>query len=345
MNTTLVRPAEMADLAALTALAALASWPPHTASLSSASDETVLVAEAAGVDGEPAVLLGALRLRRAVGLALPRVWYHVGCTVHAASELNLFHRQRTLMLGHDHTGASELADIAVDHLHLPLAEQAATLHLLVQTALLLVARDRRLYAERTIAELPGPRDSAGQSPFWQGLGRHFYAGDRPSAGAAASAGHSANWRTHVAALLPRQPIYTSFLPDAAQAAIAQTHASALLLREVLEQAGLRYSHHVNVEDAGPVLEALTDDLFTVRRARCWTLTPASEVGGTAFVVLAAGPDGAWRAGRVRAQVQGAGAGTGASAGAGLGLSTDDLDALEIQAGASVWAAPLGGDDH
>lgn len=45
-------------------------------------------------------------------MALPRVWYHVGCTVHAASELNLFHRQRTLMLGHNHTGASELADIA-----------------------------------------------------------------------------------------------------------------------------------------------------------------------------------------------------------------------------------------
>lgn len=160
---------------------------------------------------------------------LPRVWYHVGCTVHAAPELGLFHRQRTLMLGHDHTGASELADIAWAREDVALSDQAATLQLLVQTALLLIACDRARYADRLITELPGPRDSSGQSPFWQGLGRHFYTGD-------------------------------------AQAAIAQVHSDALLLRDLLEQAGMRYSHPVNVEDAGPVLEASTADLATVRRA-------------------------------------------------------------------------------
>ncbi len=331
MKAAVVRPALVADLATL------AAWLPQPAHLPNAADETLLVAQADGPADEPAVLLGALRLRRAVGLAWPRVWYHVGCTVHAASELGLFHRQRTLMLGHDHTGASELADIAVNHHQLPLAEQAAILHLLVQTALLLVARDRGHYARRLIAELPGPRDSAGQSPFWQGLGRHFYAGDKPSAGAAHGCSQGGDWRSHVAALLPRQPIYTSFLPEAAQAAIAQTHASALLLREVLEQAGLRYSHHVNIEDAGPVLEAPTDDLATVRCGRRWQLTPASPGGGTAFVVLADGPDGAWRAARVRAEVRGLGGG------ASLGIAADDLSTLRVQPHGQVWAAALGGD--
>jgi arginine N-succinyltransferase len=64
----------------------------------------------------------------------------------------------------------------------------------------------------------------------------------------------------VAALLPRHALYTSFLPAAAEAAIAQVHATALVLREVLEDAGLRYSHHINVEDGGPILEAEVDDL-------------------------------------------------------------------------------------
>lgn len=320
MTAALVRPATAADLAALSA------WSPQ-ATLPASADETLLVAQATAPDDEPPVLMGALRLRQAVGMALPRVWYHVGCTVHAASELNLFHRQRTLMLGHDHTGASELADITWARDDVAVSEQAATLNLLVQAALLVMASKRSRYAERLIAELPGPRDGTGQSPFWQGLGRHFFSGDPR----AAAATHGAAWRTHVSALLPRQPVYTSFLPDAAQAAIAQVHPEALLLREVLEQAGLRYSHHVNVEDAGPVLEAPTDDLPSVRRARRWTLAESAQEGGAACLVLAGTTEGSWRAARVRAQAQGK----------VLAITAEALQALGAPVGASVWAAALG----
>jgi arginine N-succinyltransferase len=321
MKAALVRPATDADLATLAEWSLEAAQP-------AAADETLLVAQAAALDDEPAALLGALRLRRAVGLALPRVWYHVGCTVHAASELKLFHRQRTLMLGHDHTGASELAHIVWARDDVALSDQAATLQLLVQTALLVLASNRGLYADRLIAELPGPCDSSGQSPFWQGLGRHFFSGDPQ----AATAVHGAAWRTYVSALLPRQPVYTSFLAGPAQAAIAQVHPDALLLREVLEQAGLRYSHHVNIEDAGPVLEAPTDDLTSVRRARRWTLAASPAKGGAACLVLAGPPGGAWRAARLRAQAQGK----------TLALTPETLQVLGLAPGAQVWAAALGG---
>jgi arginine N-succinyltransferase len=207
--------------------------------------------------------LATLRLRPAIGLDLPRVSYHVGCTVHAAPELGLFHRQRTLLLGHDHTGASELADIAWNPRELPLADTARALHTLVHAALRLVTQARQHYAQRLVAELPGPRDAAGQSPFWQGLGRHFYSGDP----AAAAALHGPAWRSHAAALLPRHLLYTSFLPAAAEAAIAQVAEAALVLREVLEDAGLRYAHHINVEDGGPVLEVDLDDLQARRQAQ------------------------------------------------------------------------------
>lgn len=320
MKAALVRPAVDADLRRLLALSGSAT--PAAA----AAGEVLLVAVAAAMDDEPGALLGALRLRQAIGIDLPRVSYHVGCTVHAAPELGLFHRQRTLMLGHDHTGASELADIVWAREDVALSEQAATLHLLVQTALLLLANSRNRYAGRLITELPGPRDGTGQSPFWQGLGRHFFTGD-PQAAAHA---HGAAWRTHVSALLPRQPVYTSFLPDAAQAAIAQVHPDALLLREVLEQAGLRYSHHVNVEDAGPVLEAPTDDLASVGRARRWTLADAPDEGSLACLVLAGTPDGSWRAARLRVQAQGA----------TLGVTAEALQTLAVAAGALVWAAAL-----
>ena len=208
-------------------------------------------------------LRAALRLVPVIGLALPRVSYHVGCTVHAAQDLGLFHRQRTLLLGHDHTGASELADIAWARHELPLSEQAGALHALVAGALMHIATHRAHFAQRLIVELPGQRDAAGQSPFWAGLGRHFYRGDP----AAALAKHGLAWRSHAASLLPRHLLYTSFLPPAAEAVIAQVQDSALVLREVLEDAGLRYSHHVNVEDGGPVLEAEIDDLPAVQQAQ------------------------------------------------------------------------------
>lgn len=253
MKTATVRAAQPADAAQIKAL-----LPATKATLTNTEDETVLVAEAAGGGGSSApLLLATLCLRPAIGLSLPRAWFHVGCTVHAASELGLFHRQRTLLLGHDHTGASELAAIGWLRKDIPLADQASALRELVQAALRLIAADRAQFAQRLIVELPGPRDSAGQSPFWQGLGRHFYTGD-PLAAAAA---HGPAWRSFAAALLPRQTICTSFLPSAAEAAIAQTHTDALLLREVLEEAGLRYGSHVNIEDAGPVLQAQVDDLL------------------------------------------------------------------------------------
>ena len=327
MKAALVRPAGDADLPQLQAL----SWSAAPA----AAGEVLLVAQAAPPDDEPSALLACLRLRPAIGMDLPRVGYHVGCTVHAAPELGLFHRQRTLMLGHDHTGASELADIAWAREDVALSDQAATLQLLVQTALLLIACHRARYADRLITELPGPRDSSGQSPFWQGLGRHFYPGDAQ----AATVAHGAAWRTHVSALLPRQPVYTSFLPAPAQVAIAQVQPDALLLRDVLEQAGLRYSHHVNVEDAGPVLEATTDDLATVRRARRFmlALAPAPQEDEQPCVVLAtsadAGAGGGWSATRVRGQVRGS----------SLAVSGEALALLGTAAGSRAWVAPLSSD--
>ena len=204
----------------------------------------LLSGRAGGRDGPQA----CLRLRAGIGLQRPRHWFHVGCVVHAAPELKLFHRQTTLLLGNDHTGASELADFACAP-GLDSAEQASVWQALLQAAARQLQAFPAAHAGGLIVELPGLREG-GQSPFWQGLGRHFYDADLD----ALARQHGPDWRSHLAALLPRQPVHTAFLSPAAQAAIAQVPPEVRAWMDVLAHAGFRYSHHVGITDGGPVFD-------------------------------------------------------------------------------------------
>lgn len=223
MSPCTLRAATAADLPAVQAL--LGRTPESTAGR--------LVA--VGADGS---LQATLRLQAGVGLDVPRCWYHVGTVVHAAAELELFRPQRTLLLGHDLTGAAELSDMAA-------AGDDIALAALVEHAVATLPGGSTVFAE-----LPGARDADGTSPFWQGLTRHFFRGD--AADALARLGPA--WHSQLAALLPRQLIYAAFLSEPAQGAIGRELAAAGALRRMLEAAGFAWQGHTTIDDAAPVLE-------------------------------------------------------------------------------------------
>ncbi len=186
--------------------------------------------------------LASLTLAFDIGLREPRAWYHVGCVVHAARPLQLFQRRRTLQLGNDLTGASELASIRWHRAGLDETAQLEILSLLLAEA---VRRARTARPDSPlIVELPGVRDAQGLPPFWQGLGQCFYGGDPAQQGP--------RWRSWVAALLPRQPVYACFLPESAQAVIGVAGEGAQLLAEALELQGFAPDGHVDIVDGGPV---------------------------------------------------------------------------------------------
>lgn len=257
MSTYDLRCATTQDLPALARL--LPAWELDTASFCDGDDnDQLLLALPTHTAG--AAALGCIRIRRAIGLTQPRYWFHVGYRVHAAADLGMFRRERTLMLGNDHTGSAELCNIAVDAAQLDAAQQAHLLQLLVRAALLLLHRDHRQQPAdgstlpRVIAALPGLRDERGAAPFWEGLGRHFYPDDVD----AALARLGSPWFTHVAALLPRHPLVVSVLRADTQAAIGATDARAGQLLAALRGAGLRAGQHVDLRDGGPVFEAHLD---------------------------------------------------------------------------------------
>ncbi len=244
MSEITVRAAQIADLPHLTQL--LPAWALVAIDLANSNEEQLLVAV---IESQP---LACLRVQRRVGLEHPRFWFHVGCRVHAASELAMFRRERTLLLGNDLTAAAEISDFALAR-HLDSEVRARLASALVGAALRWLQQGTRGAGDlpRVIAGLPGPRSADGSAPFWNGLGRYFYAGDVDEA----LARFGSLWQTHVAALLPRHPLVVSVLQEQTQAAIGEIAPSAAVWRDALHAHGLRAGQHIGLHDGGPVYEA------------------------------------------------------------------------------------------
>ena len=207
-------------------------------------------------DTGQSVLLGAIALVPRIGLELARYSFRSGVVVHASAELNMFNRANTLLLANDHTGCAEIG--------LPLVVQSewASLHQrnLIESALLYVAEQRACFPQGILVELPGVCGDSADPPFWTGLGRHFYAGAVPMA----DAFFPPPQRSHIARLLPKHPLYSGFIGAPALACLGQAGAAALGAADTLQAQGFRYRGHVNIFDAGPIVEADIDDVLSPR---------------------------------------------------------------------------------
>ena len=148
----------------------------------------------------------------------------------------------------------------------------------------------QLFAPKIIAELRGRLEPDGTSPFWEGLGRHFFAMEYSTADYLTGLGQ----KSFIAELMPRHPVYVDLLPLAAREAIGAVHADTAPARAMLEQEGFRYEGYVDIFDGGPTMTARTDDVRSVREARPGTVTSVNlDIGDRAL--LATGTLGTFRA--------------------------------------------------
>ena len=182
------------------------------------------------------------------GQVLPLHHFRLGRVVHAAQELGLFRIQQTLLLSNDHTGDCELTGLWFAE-GLDAEARCSALEALVQGARQWIAEHREACGDWLILELPGWRTPEGASPFWDALGARFY----PHDAEAAQARWGSAWCSHLAALLPRQTLYLSFLGEAAQQACAQTDAAHAALLPTLHRLGFLPPLQVRIDDGGPVL--------------------------------------------------------------------------------------------
>ena len=220
------------------------------------------------VDGAPERVVGISAIEAAIGLTEPWYNYHVGTLVHASRALGVYTVSPTLFLSNDHTGHTELCSLFLDQRY-RVGKNGA---LLAKSRLLFIAEFAARFSEKVIAELRGRLEPDGTSPFWEGLGRHFFAMEYSTADYLTGIGQ----KSFIAELMPRHPVYVNLLPPAARDAIGAVHADTAPARAMLEQEGFRYEGYVDIFDAGPTLECARENIDAVRRSSVMTCTLGEE---------------------------------------------------------------------
>ena len=202
---------------------------------------------------------GCCAVEAACGLDEAFYNYHIGLTVHASRELKIYNRVPTLYLSNDYTGTSVLCSL---YLRPEFRDNQAG-KLLSKSRFLFMASHLNRFAGKVIAEMRGVSNEQGRSPFWEGLGRHFFSIDYNDAEHIVGAGNKA----FIAELMPPHPIYTVLLPREAQQVMGKVHAHTTPALKLLEQEGFRYQGYIDIFDGGPTVEAPIGEIRSIRRSR------------------------------------------------------------------------------
>ena len=244
-------------------------------------EQYLLVLENAAGD-----LLGIAAIRATAGTQGTFFCYRNDVIHHASRDLRITNNVHVLTLSSDLTGHTQLLSFFVDSQRVTRAEA----ELLSRARLVLAARDRQRFSQRFFSSLAGWCDEDLASPFWDALGRRFFAMDFIDAERAVAGARN---KTLIVELMPHYPVYVPMLPPEARAAIGQLHDVAALPFEILEAEGFEGDLYVDIFDGGPILEAHASKLRTLAGAR--TLVAQllrGERGGVATQHLVAAADAA-----------------------------------------------------
>ncbi|MEH6822553.1 MAG: arginine N-succinyltransferase [Motiliproteus sp.] len=228
-------------------------------------------------------VIGLCGIESAVGLREPWYNYRVGTLVHASRELKVYNPMHTLTLSNDHTGHSEICTLFLD----PDYRHSKNGSLLSKSRFMFMAEYPQRFTENVIAEMRGRSDTRGVSPFWEGLGRHFFSMDFAQADLL-----SGQNKVFIAELMPRNPIYTNLLPQDAQDAIGQTHDNTTPARRLLENEGFHYSGYIDIFDGGPLLQARLRNIRVVRESQHYKVQIAElQHQGEPYLIANTQPNG------------------------------------------------------
>jgi len=241
---------------------------------SQAADLHVFVLE----DPKRKIIRGTCQVFGQVGVVQPFYSYHLSTLTQTSPELGKTFRNQMLSLTTDLEGSSEVGGLFL-HPELRAGGWGA---LLARSRYLFMKLHRARFGDRTLAELRGVMDEAGNAPFWDGLAGRFFGMTFPEA----DEFNAVHGTRFIADLMPKTPIYVDLLAETARAVMGQPHPSGRAALRMLEAEGFTFDRYIDIFDGGPTVTAQTDQIRTVREARLETVADIGEGGGTKMLIAA-----------------------------------------------------------
>jgi arginine N-succinyltransferase len=215
-------------------------------------------------------IAGTSGLLSRVGGFDPFYTYQVREHTQAYPPLGITTELRTLHLARNHKGPTEICSLFLDRAH----RSGGMGKLLSLARFCFMKAFPGRFDHEVLAELRGYIDANGLSPFWEAVGKRFFAKDYYTADILSGIGE----KDFIEALMPKYPIYISLLPENAQAVIGRVHPHTEPARRILLNEGFSETDEVDIFDAGPLLKARRESLRTWRAARTAPVAPGRPDG-------------------------------------------------------------------
>lgn len=230
-------------------------------------------------DPRKKIIRGTCQVFGQVGVTQPFYSYHMSTLTQSSPELGKTFRNQMLSLTTDLEGSSEVGGL---FLH-PEMRAGGWGSLLARSRYLFMKQHRPRFGDRTLAELRGVMDEAGNAPFWDALAGRFFGMSFPEA----DEFNAVHGTKFIADLMPRTPIYVSLLAESGRAVMGLPHPTGRAALRMLEHEGFVFERYIDIFDGGPTVTARTDDIRTIREARTDEVAEIAD-GGPMKMLAAAG---------------------------------------------------------
>jgi arginine N-succinyltransferase len=214
-----------------------------------------------------------------VGVKQPFYSYRLSTLTQTSPELGKTFRNEMLTLTTDLEGSSEVGGL---FLH-PECRAGGWGGLIARSRYLFIKMHRGRFGPVTLAELRGVMDEAGHAPFWDSLAGRFFGMTFPEA----DEFNAVHGTQFIADLMPKTPIYTALLNDAAKAVMGQPHPSGKAAMKMLEEEGFAFDRYIDIFDGGPTVTVATDNIRTIEESEDYTVSEIGD-GGSQKMLVATG---------------------------------------------------------
>lgn len=225
-------------------------------------------------DTATGTVAGCSAVKAGVGVDRPFFNYRIITVSQASESADRRFDMDALILTNEFVGYTEVGTLFLR----PDRRGGGAGRLAAQARYLLMAAAPDAFGDRILSELRGVVDDAGNSPFWDCLGVHFFRMTFPEADFLSAV----SGNQFILDLMPKYPIYVDILPPEGREVIGRVHPQGVGALKLLEWEGFRFNRVVDIFDGGPMVTCERARIRTIRDSRHVTLQagdPAETDGG------------------------------------------------------------------